>query len=114
MYTGKLGPGPTWKRAEKYIGDYYISEHGITTHFKNKHIGFTYETNDEVMERNEYKFTEIRTQYIEAIKHGQLVNGMNYAEVLAIVQPYYKIIEGNKETWYFNDRGPIEFKNGTI
>lgn len=114
MFVGKLGQAPTWKRAEKYYGDYSVCILNDCKEFKNKHIGFSHERdNDRGMEKNEYKFVEIRTNYIENIKYKQILSGMNYAEVMAVRTPYYKIVD-TKETWYFFEGPEITFKDGIV
>jgi hypothetical protein len=112
MNIGKLGSAPVWKRAEKLYGSYSVCDYSGCKTFDNKHIGFTEDGNeDRMLEKNEYKFVEIRVKYKENV---QIMSGMNYAEVYAVKRPTYKIVDYPTETWFLPDGTEVKFKNGLV
>lgn len=107
------GEIPIFKRAEKHYGNYWVSENGTTTTYTDRHIGFIFkkETSSEDEENEMDPEVRIRDKFR---KSKQILSGMNYNEVAAIKEPYYKIVNGYEETWYFRDDSQVIFKDGFV
>lgn len=113
MYIGKLGAAPVWKRAEKLYGDYSICIQEKCEIFRNRHIGFTHDGNEDSLPNSkEYKFCEVRYEHINS---KQILSGMNACEVLLNYWPGFKEVNGTEETWFgASDKPSIKFENGIV